>query len=524
MRKEGRLDRIFKKVVRMGLEGRERDDVKKLLDMEPFDLIVMNPPFSRTTGRGRKSGGGLFGFMGDKDVRDKVKRDFENLRNEIQDDMQFTASKLLQGTNLQMIFRDPELRAFKNIWQAGEGLLFIYLADIHLKTGGKLCFVLPRGLLTGVSWFLARTLLASKYHVEYVLVSYEADAYNFSKSTSLSECMIIAKGEQNHTSSEKTNFVILLKKPKTSIEAIALSNEIEAKRANFVEAGDSKAFVIRVERHELLENIDNWGRFIFLPEIKILEGIENILHGTLMVGRSQVKIPLIRLNEIMSSIGVDRHRFMDTFQNVDESVPGTLKMLKGGKEEQRKTLRTSSNAFVLPIIERGKNIFDKIGGTLLIPDRIRINTAHVISMICDEKVISNIFYIIRLKNETPEKLKALCVWLNTTWGILTVLASREETHGGFIQLKMSQWKLLPVLNVNTLPRGKLRALASIFEKFRDAPFLRIPEQYGSTGKIDKLRLELDLSFLNIMGMEIEETDLLSLYEEIGQSLVQWIGN
>jgi hypothetical protein len=158
-----------------------------------------------------------------------------------------------------------------------------------------------------------------------------------------------------------------------------------------------------------------------------------------------------------------------------------------------------------------------------VPDRIRINTAHVISMLSDQKLISNIFYAIRLKKETPEKLKALCLWLNTTWGILTVLASREETHGGFIRLKMSQWKLLPVLNIDSLPQYKVSELAAVFDEFKDAPLSRIPKQYGSAGKIDKLRIELDRSFLNIMGIQTEESCLVSLYGEIGQSLVQWVG-
>lgn len=517
------LDQIFRKVVRVGVEKHERDELKKLIEQEPFDLIVMNPPFSRTTGRGGRSGGGLFGFMSDTGVRQRVLDDYSTLRNQIKRNMGSTALDLLRHSDLLMLLTHPDLRPYRNIWQAGEGLLFLYLADIWLRKDGKLCFVLPRGLLSGVSWFLARALLASNYHIEYIIVSYERDNYNFSESTSLSECMVIARKVKEHAKNEETRFVILLRKPRTSIEAIALSKGIEAKTGKYIEAGEARAFVIIVKRNKLLQNLDNWGRFVFLPDIKILEEIENILDGTLKVGSQQATIPLIRLNEIISSIGVDRHRFMDTFQFVSEPVPGTVKVLRGGEEAQRKTMRTSPNTYAHPIIDRGKAIFEKTGGTFLVPDRIWISTAHVISMLSDEKLISNIFYAVRLKDETPERLKALCLWLNTTWGILTVMASREETRGGFIALKMSQWKLLPVLNIDSLPQDKVKALAAAFDEFEDAPLSRIPQQYGSDGEIDKLRLELDRSFLNIMGIDAEESDLLSLYGEIGQSLVQWVG-
>jgi hypothetical protein len=232
---------------------------------------------------------------------------------------------------------------------------------------------------------------------------------------------------------------------------------------------------------------------------------------------------MARFDGILDSIGVDRHRFMDTFQYVNEPVPGSVRMLKGGEEEQRRTMRTSSNAYALPIIHGGKDIFEKTGGTLLVPDRIRINTAHVISMVSDRKLISNIFYAVRLKNETPERLKALCLWSNTTWGILTLLASREETHGGFIGMKMSMWRLLPVLNIDRLSLKKIKALAAVFDEFESVRMSRIPEQFGSKGKVDKSRLELDRAFLKALGIEAEESDLLPLYGEIAQALKQWVG-
>lgn len=519
----GRLDKIFKQIVRIGVDKKEQDELRKLDKLEPFDLIVMNPPFSRTTGRSGRSGGGLFGFMGATDARNMVLNDYTRMRTEIEESLNQTALKLLKGTKLEILLRDKELRQHKNIWQAGEGLVFVHLADTLLKIGGRLCLVLPKGLLSGVSWFLARTLLAEHYHVEYVIVSYEKGQYNFSESTSLSECMIVAKRVENHPENENTKFIILLKKPRTSVESVALAKRIEAEKGNYVEAGEAKAFIVAANRKELVDNLDNWGRFVFLPNVNILEKITEILDGTVRLDNQKVAIPLVKFSEIVSSIGVDAHRFVDTFRVVAGPVPGAIRMLKGGEEAQRRTMKTSANAYAIPIIERGETIFQKVGGTLLVPDRIRINTAHVISMVADDKLLSNIFYAVRLKDESVERIKALCLWLNTTWGILTILSSREETHGGFIRLKMSQWKLLPVLDINSLAKDKVKALARVFDDYGNKRLLRIPAQYGTTGKIDGLRLKLDCSFLNIMGLQAEEKNLIRLYREISESLVQWIG-
>lgn len=313
------------------------------------------------------------------------------------------------------------------------------------------------------------------------------------------------------------------------MEAIAFANRILTSNGEYVEASRAKAFIISVKREELVENIDNWGRFVSLPNVRMVKEIKNVLKGVIKVGDQEGRVKLSRLNDIMSSIGVDAHRFIDTFQIVEPtlmsgtSVPGSVRILKGGEEAQRTKMRTSSNTYAVTIIDRGQKIFKEMASRLLIPDRIRINTTHVIAMLSDEKVISNVFYALRLKDENIERLKTLCLWLNTTWGIMSILASREETHGGFIRLKMSQWRLLPILNIDALDQKIIEELARLFDKFKNVQMSRIPEQYGSRGRIDKSRVELDRSFLNIMGIKTQEDDILSLYGEISQSLVQWIG-
>jgi hypothetical protein len=522
---KGNLNQIIGRVTKTGLKKKEKELVSKLLQLEPFDLVAMNPPFARTTGRGGRAGGGLFGFIGEEQARQAVLEDYAKLRNAVRGDLEETARKLLKGTNLESLLTDEEFRPYTQIWQAGEGLLFLCLADMRLKNGGKLCFVLPKNLLSGTSWFLARTMIAAKYHLQYVVVSYEPGANNFSESTSLSECLFVAeKVAEEHNANQKTTFVTLLRKPRTSIEAIALSNSINGNNERLVQAGESKAFLTKVGRSELLDNLDNWGRFTFLPNLEIMEEVASLLAGKLKIGSQNAEIHLAKLNSLIATIGVDRHRFTDTFTVVNENIPGAIRVLHGGEEAQRMTMKTSPNAYAVPIIERGKKVFQEVAGYLLVPNRIRVDTAHVISLLSHDRLISNIFYVVRLKNESQERLKALCLWFSTTWGILTVLASREETQAAFISLNQSHWRLLPVLDIDKLTKKKITGLATVFDRFKDKQLSRIPEQYGSSGKVDHLRIELDTAFLSAIGIEVKEDDLLLLYHEIGSSLRQWIGD
>jgi hypothetical protein len=305
--------------------------------------------------------------------------------------------------------------------------------------------------------------------------------------------MFVAEKTDKHLDDEETTFVTILKKPHTSIEAIALANRIDNREGDFIEAGKSMAFLTTVRRKELLANVDNWGRFVFLPNIKLQDEIINLLDGTLKIGNTKEELPLTRMNKLITTIGVDRHRFVDTFKVTDNNVPGSMRILHGGEEEQRLLMTISPNSYALPRIDAAKTIYKEKAGMLLLPNRIRIDTAHVISLLSTDPIISNIFYAVKLREETIDRLKALSLWINVTWGILTILASREETHGGFISLNQSHWRLIPVLDIDSLSQDRIIALASIFDDFKDKDLGRIPEQYSGRGR--QLRTHLDFAFL-----------------------------
>ncbi len=181
------------------------------------------------------------------------------------------------------------------------------------------------------------------------------------------------------------------------------------------------------------------------------------------------------------------------------------------------------NAYVIATNKNSDSIFLSKSGILLLPDRIRITTAHAIGMYCSDRVLSNIFYAVRLKKETDDKLKALCVWLNTTWGILSILANKQETEGGWIRLKMSQWKLLPVLDIHRLSNQMIKKLAKIFDRYNNIDFGRLPEQYRQSKSASSIRKNFDMEFLNAIELTAMEDDLLEIYEQINSALQQWLG-
>jgi type I restriction-modification system DNA methylase subunit len=513
---------------------RDRDRKGEMIDLpERFDLIIMNPPFTRATGRGGRKEAGLFGFIADKHAREKLLRSYKRLREYVRYMLSETSEGKAFLKELETSLNGDGVKTFLEIGQAGEGLLFLYIAGELVKEGGRIAFVLPRNLLSGVSWFLARSFLASRFHLEYVIVSNDPEeGYGFSESTDLSECLVIARRVEKHVEDERTCIVNLVRKPRTALEGVWLAHEIidrcgkaaeiditlgSSSLGSNVEAGRSCGIVYTIPRRLLLKHLDNWGKLLAYTNPRLSNHVLELLDGRIRLGAREIRIPVKRLGEI-AVIGIDRHQFHDSFRRAAEA-PGSLPALYGGGEELRSRLQTDPNAWILPKDERARRLFEMFANNLLVPERIRFNTAHVTAIYVTKPVLSNIFYAVKLKTgNDAKKLKALCLWLNTTWGIMSIIAHREETEGAWSSLKITHWKLLPVLDITSLPEDKINTLSEIFDMFKHSELKRLPEQYSPP---QEERIELDTMVLKVLEPSLRRKEVRERLVELYRDLYQF---
>ncbi len=515
--------------------NRVSEGMPELLDR--FDIIIMNPPFTRATGRPKYIKGGLFGFIEDEDLKGVLHRSYNRLRRRIQRELLQIAVEL--GPELPEVLRGvvegraTGLERLLDIGHAGKGLPFLHLAHKYVGEGGVIAFVLPRSILSGVSWFLARTLLASRFQVKYVIVSSDPRrGYSFSEGSSLSEALIIAKRVDNHRSDEDTIFINLLEKPETVLKALMLAEDImEAVRENpsCCLGVDGKWIAYKAGRRRLLSNIDNWNRLTPMPDPSLVKVIHDLLgEGKIALGRVSIRIPMTRLGMITESIGVDRHQFHDNFKIVGGRT--RYPILYGGGEELRTMMGVKPNAYATPKTPRGDALYNSFSGRILLPDRIRWNTSHALVLHSNTQLLSNIFYTARLKasNIIWEAEKALVLWLNSTWGLLTILASRGETEGPWSSLKITHWRLLPALDLNALDKNQIVAMARVFDELAGKPLRRIPEQF-KPGDPDPVRTSIDMGVINVLDpdMALRRAEVLgglkSLYKHVYNALEAWVG-
>jgi len=181
--------------------GQSEKEAWSTLPHSSFDLVIMNPPFTRDTGHeGVKTTvpNPMFAAFGSK--------------VEEQREMSLAARRLLKGTSAH--------------GNAGEASSFLVLADRKLKNDGTLAMVMPLSLMSGEAWEASRQLLRKSYG-ELVLISIagaRSEELSFSADTGMGECLVVGcKGTDN---SNRATFVVLKERPSSTMIGSSVAVQI----------------------------------------------------------------------------------------------------------------------------------------------------------------------------------------------------------------------------------------------------------------------------------------------------------
>ncbi len=114
-------------------------------------------------------------------------------------------------------------------------------------------------------------------------------------------------------------------------------------------------------------------------------------------------------------------------------------------------------------------------------------------MRCDTRVLSNVWYSVRVEGAAAEK--ALAVWLNSSLGLLTIVSRRTRTEGSWGAMKKADLQELPVLDTRSIAKSQLQDLSNLFDQMSDAEFQRLPAMHHCPA-----RRHLDESLANILNL------------------------
>ena len=434
-------------------DGRREAGEGTVATLPDLDLAIMNPPFTRSVG-----GNLLFGSLPAAERR--------LLQNEL----------------------SRRLKSMQASTTAGLGAAFVAAASPRLRPGeGRLALVLPATVCTGPSWRQTRALIESDFTLDMVITSHDPLRWNFSDSTDLSEALLIAtRRPANGDQAERnTLFVNLWHNPDGVFDAHRMAAAITT-----TPPAELDGFGVA-----LLEvDDDHVGEALLIPESKLrgrkwygaqFSRTDVTRYALKLLDDGVVWIPgyletvpvaLCRLDEL-GQIGPDRRRLVDGFDRSDSAT--TYPMIEGHDTEQRKSLLCSPDTYLSPLMRPrggqkpgyGERLWAQ-SGRLLIAERLRLNTVRVVAVRSGTEVLSNVWWPVRIDDVSREK--ALAIWLNSSLGLLTLLAQRTSTEGSWVAMKKADLQEMPVLDVRRISAEQLEELSKLFDQLAEAEFERLP--------------------------------------------------
>jgi len=483
---------------------------------ESFDLVIMNPPFTRPTNHetAEVPVPSFAGFATSEDEQRVMSQRLKGMRKELERQAKKVGLKSPAGNG-----------------NAGLGSNFLDLADRKVRPGGVLALVLSAALIQGDSWSAARRLLARKYE-DLAIVSIATTGTTdraFSSDTGMAEVLVLAtkkrrippkKGEGQLPSPEdaETIFVNLRRRPATLLEAVTVARGVQHAKGPagllaLTPSEDSGNFVRTV--------LDNGGA-ASVVELGLVRTMLALADGRITLPRSEAEhsIPATTLGLIGERGLVDRDidggpprpgalpRGPFDLRDWEMGRAPTYPALRAHDADRERRLQVAPDSFGEPkpgcehqAVQKWRSTATK----LHFNRDFRLNSQSLTACVTPGKTLgARAWPNYRLNDVAWEPLVLL--WANTTLGLMGFWWLGSRQHEGRSIITITRLPSLLTLDPRELDSGQLATANGILDDFRKAEFLPANEAYR-----DENRVALDRAVLiDLLGLPNELLDPLSL--------------
>ena len=403
----------------------------------PMDLVIMNPPFTRDSLR-----------------HDQLGPDAERAVKE--------RERLLLGDDR----RTASLRSSSS--------MFVVLGSKLVGDDGRVATVLPCTNITGPEGLLLRQYLAESHHIETVVSSHDPKRIFFSENTNIGEVLIVCRRWNREGEKPHTNFVNLARNPRTPHEASMLVRALE-------NGGDGDFTVQRVDAGRVASG-DWLAVNFYAPWLRAA-------YGEMAAG-------LVPLDSI-SEVGPAGQRIRDAFRKSDQPTALGQRAIWYHKTDVTTSMHAETDVYIEAKkgMERLAERYWDQRSRLLLPAKLYLPSARVIAAMLDARAVGSRWVPCRPTDD--ETAAALCAWLNSTPGILSMLAERDNRKPSYPQFSLDTMRSLRVPDLPALPEARAM-LATAYEELKDQQLRPLPEIDR-----DPVRMRLDDIVAGALGYERE---------------------
>lgn len=452
-------------VMQQGLEGsRERDIVPP-----PFDLVIMNPPFSRSAKPNIK-----FGYAA-PDLRVRMQTALRNLTQQL---------------------------GASGIGQAGLGAHFMLLGLRLAKPDARIGVVIPRAVLSGVSWAPVRNSYMAQTELEYVISNYDpgdagdgVEPWNWSENTDLGEVMLLARRTTHPREERRTTYVCLWRKPKNEIESLLISHQVIRAQGQLQATlrdgewqplnlrGDTVGCCYRVASADIERN---WLAPCVFSHPELNAFALGLLDST----------PHCRpLSDLVSDLGVDIKQVKDNF--AQSGAPTTYGLVWGHQQDMNTIALVREHVgYGRPKrAQRSSDLYQAHAADLLIAERPHLSTEALLAMRPPQRVLTTAFWEVTPRDDRWHS--PILLWFNFTYGVIQYLACATSSMGDIFKMKKDQLSATPVCDPNALD---LRACQQLEQRLAKQPFQPFAREFGLAATGTGSRYAIDRFFADALRL------------------------
>lgn len=490
--------------------GRGTVEVRNLVQQVghgQFDLIIMNPPFTRHGAR-----------EGDRtEVHNPAFAAFGATE----------AEQDILSRHLKRLGRDGNAHG-----HAGLASYFVDLADRKLMADGTLALVLPLTALSGQSWDKIRNLWRNNYSSILVVTIAGEGSYarSFSADTGMAECLVIAKKTRVPEVSRRATFVVLNRQPVDPLQGEQISQAISniifngnTRRLEDGPLGGTRILIGETLQGEALScpipTEDAW-QMVGIKDITLAQSAHQITAGKLWIsgmGHDEVAdIPVCHISDVIQRIG---HHDLDIcgaqiksdglpqgpFEKIDGCPPGSAYPClwnHNTARERRMSVDPDSHCQIREVggrtphdlMVRAESRWEAAARAHYNRD-LQFNSQSIIVAMTPQKAIGGRAWP-TVVFDNPDHEYAFALWSNSTLGLLCHWWMANKSQAGRGTSTVTSIPGFSTLDLRRLSEEQIQAARVAFEALVDdrlLPFDQINE--------DPIRAELDRRLLvDVLGL------------------------
>ena len=426
---------------------------------EWFDLIIMNPPFTRATNHEGAHA----------DITNPAFAAFNATRKD-QSDM---------GKRLNQLGRGSAYHG-----NAGIASAFAELGHRKLKRGGVLAMVLPLSTAVGLSWQNFRDVLAKEYtDISVLSIAANGKDMSFSSDTGMAECLVVARklrdGEASAGAMEFTSFT---RRPQKFEHAAAVASVMTStKSIRNIEDGPYGGTPLMVGDEKAGEMLtapyDTEGEAfaaVRLSDSSLAQTAYALANSRLWLPGTAdaVELKTATLGDVgrrgLLSRDINGPAPRGPFDKSAASPTATYPALwnHNASKEKRVVCEPDSQLLVRQgMEEKAARVWETASRTHIAVDS-RLNSQPLCVCITERKSIGgrawpNVIF------DDERYDYAFAVWGNSTLGLLSFWWHANRQQPGRAVVSISAAETLPILDFRTLTDNQLATAKAIFDEFRD---------------------------------------------------------